>query len=221
MVAFLRGTGGPSGSLRYMVKSESRLGAVIGPSEEPEPAGQRSWANLWFEQFPRPHIIISRRLEVLGANRAAEQLLERERAITVRDGLLMTRDRKVGQRLMVAAQNVTVEQPIREVIPGAATLYALRMVALSNDAGSPIAMSLRDAGQDVLACADLSQPFGVTPSEQKIIEALLRGASSQEIADDLDKSVLTIRTHIKRAYAKLSVTNREQLFAKLLPFIDS
>lgn len=178
------------------------------------------WAGRFFDLYPRPHFIVTRDLTLLGRNKAAAALLALERGLQVRDGQFTARDRKAAQRLAEIARLVTVDEPVLEVFAGARGLYALRAVALSDEADSPIALSFREGATDTLACADLSDPFGVTPSEQKIIEALLRGATSQEIAEEQGKSVLTVRTHIKRAYAKLGVTNREQLFARLLPFLE-
>ena len=43
---------------------------------------------------------------------------------------------------------------------------------------------------------------------------------SGDIAEQTGKSILTIRTHVKRAYGKIGVKTRGQLFAKLLPYLS-
>jgi DNA-binding CsgD family transcriptional regulator len=45
---------------------------------------------------------------------------------------------------------------------------------------------------------------------------MVRGQSVTEIAEQLHKSVLTVRTHVKRAYGKLGVGSKEQLFATVM-----
>ena len=71
-----------------------------------------------------------------------------------------------------------------------------------------------------IACADLEPVFGVTPGEHQVIVQLLKGYSSREIAAQFGKSILTVRTHVKRAYGKIGVKTRGQLFARLLPYLS-
>jgi DNA-binding CsgD family transcriptional regulator len=71
-----------------------------------------------------------------------------------------------------------------------------------------------------IACADLEPMFGVTPGEHQVIVQLVKGYSSREIAEQFGKSILTVRTHVKRAYGKIGVKTRGQLFAKLLPYLS-
>ena len=83
-----------------------------------------------------------------------------------------------------------------------------------------MALALRDLSAPVeVACADLEPIFGVTPGEHQVVLHLLRGQSSSEIAEQSGKSILTIRTHVKRAYGKIGVKTRGQLFARLLPYL--
>ena len=44
-------------------------------------------------------------------------------------------------------------------------------------------------------------------------ESLLDGMTVDQTAGQLSVSVQTARTHVRRIYAKLGVSNREQLFA--------
>jgi DNA-binding CsgD family transcriptional regulator len=53
-----------------------------------------------------------------------------------------------------------------------------------------------------------------------VIIQLVKGYSSREIAEQFGKSILTVRTHVKRAYGKIGVKTRGQLFAKLLPYLS-
>ena len=59
----------------------------------------------------------------------------------------------------------------------------------------------------------------LTPSEGRIIEMLLGGAETGRIAQALDISIETLRTHLKHAYQKLGVRSRGELFAEALSFV--
>lgn len=55
--------------------------------------------------------------------------------------------------------------------------------------------------------------FGLTPSEIRILEGLMRGRRADELACELNVSIETVRTHIRRFYNKLGVNSREQMIA--------
>lgn len=86
-----------------------------------------------------------------------------------------------------------------------ATAAGHRARALLDRCG-PVRTPLLAAGQ---ATATL------TARERDIALAAARGASSQEIAEQLSLSVRTVENHLYRAYAKLGVTSRRELAATL------
>ncbi len=55
----------------------------------------------------------------------------------------------------------------------------------------------------------------LTAREREIVQLAARGRSNRDVADELCVSVRTVEGHLARAYAKLGVTNRQQL-AELL-----
>lgn len=66
--------------------------------------------------------------------------------------------------------------------------------------------------------SDVATHLRLTPSEARILQSLLFGLTVDETALQLSVSVQTARTHVRRIYAKLGVSNREQLFAAVLPY---
>ncbi len=57
----------------------------------------------------------------------------------------------------------------------------------------------------------LSENFGqeeLTPSERKILQAIVGGNSNKEIAFDLNVSENTVKTHVKNVFEKLGVSDR-------------
>ena len=57
-----------------------------------------------------------------------------------------------------------------------------------------------DTGQGRLPC--------LTSREQEVLRHLAEGGTDQEIADALELSVWTVRTHLRNLYRKLEVRNR-------------
>jgi DNA-binding CsgD family transcriptional regulator len=67
-----------------------------------------------------------------------------------------------------------------------------------------------DSVEAVLAAHALSM------READVMRSVLAGRSAEEIAETFGVSVETIKTQRKRAYAKLGVSSKTELFAKLL-----
>ncbi len=61
----------------------------------------------------------------------------------------------------------------------------------------------------------LRRLFGLTPAEARICEQLVQGRSVQQLAIDLDIEVDTVRTHLKKIFAKLGVNRQAELIAKV------
>jgi len=53
-----------------------------------------------------------------------------------------------------------------------------------------------------------SRNSGLTPSEVSVMRALANGRTNMEIGIHLNIDEATVRTHVSRGYAKLSVNNR-------------
>ena len=80
-----------------------------------------------------------------------------------------------------------------------------------------VALQLRDLRADTpLELPDFASLYGLTPCEQRTLSLILNGLSVTDVAAKLHKSVLTVRTHVKRAYAKLGIGTKEQLFATII-----
>jgi DNA-binding NarL/FixJ family response regulator len=61
------------------------------------------------------------------------------------------------------------------------------------------------------AAADVDQ---LTPRETEILSMIARGASNQEIADQLFLSVGTVKGHVNHIFSKLDVHNRTAAVAR-------
>jgi len=177
------------------------------------------WPARWFAQDVVPRLVVGRDMTILAVNERAASLLDAGGCLAQRDGGLATRDRRHAPRLSDIVTDACTA-PRCSVLGGGGGAVIIEAMALGA-ADSPVALVLRDLGAAAeIECADLEIMFGVTPGEQQVIIELLKGSSSREIADAFGKSVLTVRTHVKRAYGKIGVKTRGQLFARLLPYLS-
>ncbi|HET9168391.1 MAG TPA: LuxR C-terminal-related transcriptional regulator [Actinospica sp.] len=106
-----------------------------------------------------------------------------------------------------------------EAATAAAAAYTRAADARRATAASQKARALLDhcgpARTPLLAAGQATATL--TVRERDIALAAARGASSQEIAEQLSLSVRTVENHLYRAYAKLGVTSRRELAATLAP----
>ncbi len=184
--------------------------------------GSPDWRTLWFERESTARVIVSRDLTVLAANASAQALIEGSEALSLRDGALAAKDRRATVRL---AQAVASAGPTARAVvvsePAGRAGVLLEVQALDERDDGPAGLMLRDlVAATNIECADLETMFGVTPGEHQVVVQLLKGYSSREIAAQDGKSILTIRTHVKRAYGKIGVKTRGQLFARLARYLS-
>ncbi|MEH7108520.1 LuxR C-terminal-related transcriptional regulator [Bacillus sp. JJ1764] len=62
----------------------------------------------------------------------------------------------------------------------------------------------------------LTSKYGITKREKEVLQFVLRGASNQEIADELCITIGTVKTHIHNIYQKLNITKRSQLMGNIM-----
>jgi DNA-binding CsgD family transcriptional regulator len=192
----------------------------------PHPSSGRAragadWPALWFAQDIAARLVVARDLGVLALNHRAADLLETNGVLGLRDGQLSAKDRRSNGDLSAAVAGAGAAPCVCAVGPKEAVSVLVEAVALEADGQGAVGLVLRDLATPIeIECADLEPMFGVTPGEQLVVVQLLKGRSSRDIADATGKSVLTVRTHVKRAYGKIGVKTRGQLFARLLPYLS-
>jgi DNA-binding CsgD family transcriptional regulator len=181
---------------------------------------RKDWPAQWFAQDTSARVVVGRDLTVLAINHRATATIERNANLVLRDGVLTARDRRTATELGATVASANCESRFNVVGADSRAALLIEAVAL-NGADSPVALTLRDLSEPVeIDCAVLEPIFGVTPGEHQVILRLLHGQSSCEIAEQSGKSILTVRTHVKRAYGKIGVKTRGQLFARLLPYLS-
>ena len=76
-------------------------------------------------------------------------------------------------------------------------------------------MLVIEAAQPSAIAPIVVEAYDLTPHEQEIISLIARGAGTPQIADELILSRHTVRDHVKAIFAKVGVTSRGELVAKL------
>src|SRR6202012_4020319 len=94
-------------------------------------------------------------------------------------------------------------------------LQAIRDV---HSGGSPMSSSI---ARKVVASFQKSKQAGakqthLSPREEMVLDCLAKGLTYKQIADQLDISIDTIRTYLRRIYEKLHVQSRTEAVAKYL-----
>ena len=88
-----------------------------------------------------------------------------------------------------------------------------QLLASPNTAASGAATEHLEDASDLFAArlAAVAEPAGLTSREQEILGLYAQGRSAVYIAEKLVLSNYTVKTHIRRAYAKLDVHSRQDL----------
>ena len=93
-------------------------------------------------------------------------------------------------------------------------LQAVREV---HQGGSPMSSSI---ARKVVASFQKTEPSAgaaaLSAREQSVLDGLAKGFTYQQTADDLEISIETVRTHVRRIYEKLHVQSRTEAVAKYL-----
>jgi DNA-binding NarL/FixJ family response regulator len=89
--------------------------------------------------------------------------------------------------------------------------------------GSPMTSNIARKVVQSFKQTPVSVPPGeeLSPREQEVLELLARGYLYKEIAEQLNISVPTVNTYIRRMYEKLQVRSRAQAVAKFAHLSDS
>ncbi|MGO4409155.1 MULTISPECIES: response regulator transcription factor [unclassified Brevundimonas] len=183
-------------------------------ADDPGALCHRALAN-WVDGERRARLIVTRDLDVLWLNEAARALRDDGEAFEVCDGRLAPRSAIIGSLVATARP----EEASCAVVPGDAGRH---WVAWAREVCGPpnalIGLTLQRARSEIRFQA-LIENHLLTPSEGRIIEMLLAGVETGRIAQALDISIETLRTHLKHAYQKLGVRSRGELFAEALSFV--
>jgi DNA-binding NarL/FixJ family response regulator len=117
------------------------------------------------------------------------------------------------------------DENIFESLKAGASGYLLKKTAPSRildaivevyEGGSPMTSQI---ARKVIASFQQKDPIdeagGLTPKEKEILKALAKGLRYKEIADEMNISIDTVRTHARKIYEKLQVQSRTEALNKV------
>lgn len=163
-------------------------------------------------------MLVGAELELLWSNAAALALMSRRGPVSLIDNRLILPQRRQEDGLRAFLTSLEDGTGVWALKAEESWLVRAETIA---PAASPPAWLLTWqalADTDRYLWSDIGANLRLTPSETRILRSLLDGMSVDQTAGQLSVSVQTARTHVRRIYAKLKVSNREQLFAVVLPY---
>ena len=144
-------------------------------------------------------------------------------SVLQRNGRILPRDHRLERELRSFVESATTEMSAQCISDrDSGEQVVLTATRLRSPWEHLVGMTIHSAGENCsVQLADLRQALGLTRTEAEVAHRLFCGMTAEETADNLQVSLDTVRTHIKRAYAKLGVSSREHFFHKLTPFVIS
>ncbi|GLS01200.1 hypothetical protein GCM10007859_12110 [Brevundimonas denitrificans] len=163
-------------------------------------------------------MLVSAELEVLWSNAAALALMSRRGPVSLSDNRLILPLR--AQEDSLRAFLTGLDEGVGAWALKVEDRWLVRAETIA-PADAPPAWLLTwqaMAHADRYLWSDIGAHLRLTSSETRVLRNLVDGLTVDQAADQLAISVQTVRTHVRRIYAKLGVRNRETLFAAVLPY---
>ena len=180
-----------------------------------------AYFDYWYALFPRPSLIARiSDFQVLWRNASADALFEGP-DFNIVGGALTITDRAQAAEFRAALASLGKEPKACCHRRRDGDDHHVILLQLLEPAGKlpAVAMTFHCSTSPTrYVWADIAPIFGLTPAEASIVKQLIAGARADVIANDLGISLDTVRTHIRRIYAKMNVQSREQLFSAVSPF---
>jgi DNA-binding CsgD family transcriptional regulator len=175
----------------------------------------------WIEVDGRARVLVDDALRVCWINPSAESLINGPDSLLIRNGHIRTRENRFDRQLRELIDHATSQMStccLRDAKSG--EHLVLTAVRLSEPSEEMVGLTVQRANENFpFRLADLHAAFGFTETEGRVAYQLMCGHTAEETSQELGVSLETVRTHIKRAYAKLGVSSREGFFHRLTPFV--
>lgn len=178
------------------------------------------YLDRWTSRFAIPSMIIGGDFGLLWSNAAADEVLADGKDFQLTSGGFACVDKTQNQafRSFVAGLG---NDPAAWILSRDETSHQMvRAEALCADDLPPAVALMIYAvdADDRFLWSDFHKVFGLTPAETVVVKRIVGGEAAEAIAGELSVALDTVRTHVRRIYAKVGVANREQLFSKISPF---
>lgn len=177
------------------------------------------YSEAWSQNCSRAAMIVTPALHLLWTNAEGRRLLDEDPDL-IEDGRRLS----FSQRAAAMGFSVFLERlkddPAAWVLArqeGGSCLI-IRAVHIELGQSPAVILAFSDTSMTRRLWADYGPALGLTSAEANLLKRLVDGATASEAASDLGISLETARTHVRRAYAKMGVSSREEMFARISPF---
>jgi DNA-binding CsgD family transcriptional regulator len=170
----------------------------------------------WIGQERRARLIVTPAGDVLWISAAARALIDAGSPLYIQGGRLTGTTAQISKRLQSLLASVDAPAPCWVLEESDAVIWAQQIEAVGP---LRIGVTIRPIKEDLEITA-LAGARQLTVAEARIVGMILGGAETGRIAQALDISVETLRTHVKHVYRKLGVNSRGELFATALVFVQ-
>jgi DNA-binding CsgD family transcriptional regulator len=178
---------------------------------------------------PHAFILIDRTGRVLYANTAAHRIAKLSNGLTIEAGRLALLDPRRHSELVEAISRVAGSNgaPFCHLEVGhlsRKTPYRLLIFSVPDSGAMPFGVSQPAAAVFVLDSESelttdptiLKELYSLTHAESRITGQLVLGRSIEEISGEMNTSVETVRTHVKRILSKTATTRQGELISLVL-----
>lgn len=163
------------------------------------------------------HFFLETDLRILWRNDASEALFARQSVFKEKGGRLRINGRENGERFKrLITQSSAGERVCLECEETKRHILLDVMPLLGN---SSVVLTAKIAEDLLLTVDTLSAAFGLTAAESALVQNMFLGMTAEGIALRMGVSINTMRTHIRNIYGKLSVSSREGMMNRLLPYV--
>lgn len=170
------------------------------------------FAARWLWRDGRPRMVIRRRREIVWCNPAARRLLAAPAPLVIRHDMLCPAagvDIDPVDGFLDRLGSASSRFQVMDTETDRGVLLTAWADLIDGEQAAFIEFGLRELPFD---CRDsgMAEAFGLTKAECRIVDALAVMEAPSKIAERLEVSVHTVRTHIRRIYTKLKVRSQLQ-----------
>jgi DNA-binding CsgD family transcriptional regulator/PAS domain-containing protein len=177
--------------------------------------------------------------QVVHANAAGHRMLESDDVLRLIGGQLVTRDGQVnktlrelfgaGSHAATAAGDRSLsltahdgERYVAHVLPLASvTRNRTQTSGAERPSGAVAALFVRKAALSLRSCGELlSRTFDLTPGEIRVLFAVVELTGVSEVAQSLGVAETTVKTHLKRVFAKTGTSRQADLVKLAVGFAN-
>lgn len=177
--------------------------------------------------LPDATFVLDSLATVLYSNKAARELINRERCLSIRDERFNFAEKDVRSAFLRASAQVVRSSMGKEAYCSetlflkregrAPLIFVIRPIENSELLAGGALVSVYEPDNRPLPTADqIAAYFDLTPAEAQVCGALISGKSTQAISEQLGRSISTVRSQIKHIFQKTGCSRQGELISRIL-----